>query len=86
MPRITVPMRNPLLDTLWASMRPGRNAPDNDLVTHVFLRHVNASMRPGRNAPDNVSRVSREFCYTCVASMRPGRNAPDNDGRARRAD
>ena len=36
-----------------ASMRPGRNAPDNVQEECEGEGEVGASMRPGRNAPDN---------------------------------
>ena len=60
-----------------ASMRPGRNAPDNVEIFPLRFRRLDASMRPGRNAPDN-RRESQKHHRSGFASMRPGRNAPDN--------
>ena len=79
MPRITV-LRGPAAggdDS--ASMRPGRNAPDNRVEAErgPHLELV-ASMRPGRNAPDNPPRGRARLAGHPPASMRPGRNAPDN--------
>ena len=61
-----------------ASMRPGRNAPDNDGAASAVVVVRVASMRPGRNAPDNNCGGPHKLTDRGRASMRPGRNAPDN--------
>ena len=66
-----------------ASMRPGRNAPDNAEVDASVIVEIFASMRPGRNAPDN-GIVRFADPRAAFASMRPGRNAPDNSRWTRR--
>ena len=77
MPRITChPPQQPEAEIV-ASMRPGRNAPDNFSGSTSDQSAAAASMRPGRNAPDNTRRVVTED-GDHRASMRPGRNAPDN--------
>ena len=53
MPRITADLRGHRLQPPVASMRPGRNAPDNVDLVRGLMRPALASMRPGRNAPDN---------------------------------
>ena len=60
MPRITSGLIAAIYAQVAASMRPGRNAPDN--LDRVRLRRaaVPASMRPGRNAPDNLARWLEE--------------------------
>ena len=57
MPRITTLVPDPtFLDFEDASMRPGRNAPDNQRHPDPLAdAHPAASMRPGRNAPDNLA-------------------------------
>ena len=77
MPRITRTSFPPKAETETASMRPGRNAPDNMRRRGFNIVKAKASMRPGRNAPDN---EIAKYCDEEVdgASMRPGRNAPDN--------
>ena len=55
MPRITGGDRGRALAARAASMRPGRNAPDNPVGEVGAERRGGASMRPGRNAPDNES-------------------------------
>ena len=42
-----------------ASMRPGRNAPDNETPKGIPGFDDAASMRPGRNAPDNQRKPER---------------------------
>ena len=56
MPRITGQRRLRLDVGRQASMRPGRNAPDNLGVARDRTDAALASMRPGRNAPDNGDR------------------------------
>ena len=51
-----------------ASMRPGRNAPDNAADDRVVESPLDASMRPGRNAPDNAAAGVRH------AAVRTGFN------------
>ena len=53
MPRITRERAREMLESYCASMRPGRNAPDNRLARGGRPLPSPASMRPGRNAPDN---------------------------------
>ena len=53
MPRITEECTPGSLDVENASMRPGRNAPDNRADSRRRSGERRASMRPGRNAPDN---------------------------------
>ena len=77
MPRITRERAREMLESYCASMRPGRNAPDNRLARGGRPLPSPASMRPGRNAPDNRGRPPRRHGDD-AASMRPGRNAPDN--------
>ena len=56
MPRITFAAELRLQDLGRASMRPGRNAPDNVPIFRIPTEEMNdASMRPGRNAPDNAA-------------------------------
>ena len=62
----------------YASMRPGRNAPDNTGIIGEAPMKGLASMRPGRNAPDNAANPPVPRRGIARASMRPGRNAPDN--------
>ena len=82
MPRITLIRRVRILRNGKASMRPGRNAPDNEGRAGVSQPDDLASMRPGRNAPDNrAARLAARI--SGIASMRPGRNAPDNGLRVR---
>ena len=46
-----------VLRRLAASMRPGRNAPENPRRVGVSVQAaIRASMRPGRNAPENRGR------------------------------
>ena len=59
MPRITLQPRRLDAQTFLASMRPGRNAPDNRTASAPTLAIAKASMRPGRNAPDNSSASAR---------------------------
>ena len=63
MPRIT--LRSPVLYEAIrdASMRPGRNAPDNPVLLGYQARWIAASMRPGRNAPDN--QEDQTFSGSC---------------------
>ena len=42
-----------------ASMRPGRNAPENEPPRPGRLPGLPASMRPGRNAPENEAGAGR---------------------------
>ena len=58
MPRITGVRDAQRAAARQASMRPGRNAPDNVLRGGEVRPDAPASMRPGRNAPDN--------CFHCV--------------------
>ena len=53
MPRITLYEAVDSADESRASMRPGRNAPDNAGNACARPGRHAASMRPGRNAPDN---------------------------------
>ena len=54
MPRITKRVFQNRPRDRGASMRPGRNAPDNvDASIAAPAGTPSASMRPGRNAPDN---------------------------------
>ena len=53
MPRITLRLPTRAWTDIWASMRPGRNAPDNPEGRVRGPLQRMASMRPGRNAPDN---------------------------------
>ena len=53
MPRITVFARRVRRLVVFASMRPGRYAPDNDPGAGRYGLVSDASMRPGRYAPDN---------------------------------
>ena len=78
MPRITAPAHQVPEQRPVASMRPGRNAPDNAGLADGQQRALDAaSMRPGRNAPDNGPAPAAPPTFP-RASMRPGRNAPDN--------
>ena len=77
MPRITGDQFGGLFFCILASMRPGRNAPDNVVAPHLEDVELAASMRPGRNAPDNLYEAV-DSAGESRASMRPGRNAPDN--------
>ena len=58
MPRITRIAAGCAAFQLNASMRPGRNAPDNGDAQAAEVVDVPASMRPGRNAPDNAPEVA----------------------------
>ena len=77
MPRITRRQAQEGVGGMIASMRPGRNAPDNASGLALVGERGPASMRPGRNAPDN-HRLRGGPGERAAASMRPGRNAPDN--------
>ena len=55
MPRRTYAPRNGMSSRRLASMRPGRNAPENgEDGVRTPRGAALASMRPGRNAPENV--------------------------------
>ena len=61
MPRITWPDNGGIRHRPCASMRPGRNAPDNSIIQSFNQpKKEGASMRPGRNAPDNRTAVFDE--------------------------
>ena len=65
-----MPRRTKLEDSIHealnpASMRPGRNAPENRGERRRKIALLDASMRPGRNAPENLAS-------TCRTSFDPG--------------
>ena len=58
-----------------ASMRPGRNAPENQLIGRAYIAVRPASMRPGRNAPENVV-IDDSACPAGVRFNEAGAKCP----------
>ena len=76
MPRITMRPGDRSPGRVVASMRPGRNAPDNLVLGDRRDPEAEASMRPGRNAPDNVERhvsfIQEGTCFNEAGAKCPG--------------
>ena len=61
-------------------MRPGQEAPDEDVLLRARKALGLASMRPGQEAPDERQGIPGDGRDTECASMRPGQEAPDEPG------
>ena len=72
MPRIMRRHGNP------ASMRPGRNAPENPPAPAACVPSRPRFNEAGAKCPGELAGPRRDVAVLFAASMRPGRNAPEN--------
>ena len=80
MPRRTYPLRSRCRKPYgWASMRPGRNAPENGVDGADAPRIGPCFNEAGAKCPGERADAIDHVRDRVAASMRPGRNAPENN-------
>ena len=78
MPRRTYVIRFIHRDLCNASMRPGRNAPENACMSNTTISAIRCFNEAGAKCPGELPGSMTGKVAGDRASMRPGRNAPEN--------